>query len=149
MVVQTIDVFTSWWDKVEGIVKPIAVDAVERMYAEADAINQEKAQKVAKQLRDTMKGAGTDEGKFWEITRKYSRGGEQGTKNRVLIRGAFKRAYDKDLEYWIKGDFNCKDIVGFNSRAYKLLKNSVMGGNDKAACQIARAKALRAWGYES
>ena len=144
---ETVDMFADWWNKGVDTLKPIATKWAAEYYAEADEITKKKALQVAKKLRNTMQGGGTDEQEFWKITKKYARGGDQGIKNRALIREAFNDAYNKDLKSWIKSDFNCLSLIGVAKKSMRLVKNLALGKNKKADCEKVTSKALRAWGY--
>ena len=73
-----------------------------RRLAEVQGIN---AERIAKELHDSMKGVGTNERKFWSIIQPTGRQGLT-TDEMTDVREAFKNLYDESLCEWIKGDFS-------------------------------------------
>ena len=75
-----------------------------------------KAERIAKELYDSMKGAGTDEDAFWAIIQPTGREGLT-REDQEAIQDAFRSLYDEELEDWLEGDFSGDEL----SRAKKAL----------------------------
>ena len=114
-----------------------------------ESIDDAKALEVARELHDSMEGAGTDEDAFWRITNEYA------SCCSTEIREAFKLAFggkddeegrstyfnrDKgDLRKWIEGDFT-NEQPWWNSGF-----GTDLGVYDEEG--KGREAALKAWGY--
>lgn len=120
------------WDNV----KAIGGKYLKQVWESSNEMTQKKASRKAKELWDSMKGAGTDEDSFWNVTKRYAKDDE----SRAMIRAAFSRAYGKSLKEFIKGDFGCSKLTASWSRVYTL---------GKYDCGKIRKKALKAWGYSA
>ena len=77
-----------------------------RRLTEVQGIN---AERIAKELHDSMKGVGTNERRFWGIIQPTGRQGLT-TDEMADVREAFKNLYDESLCEWIKGDFSGGDL---------------------------------------
>jgi len=104
------------------------LDAVIKKYARD---TEGQWEDMARELYGAMKGAGTSDERFWEITNAANAEGTTGQ-----IKRAFDRLFDMSLEDWLRNDF--QDIFVINSGD---ITRGFLGLEGE------RHKALRLWGY--